>query len=509
MLEPIAAIGYQQLERRSRCPFENSRELRKDLLVDLYRRLATRVGQALYLDFALFRDSQLSRLELLRLKSHPVPSRGLYLEFAGGLQSGGLESFLSEYEHAPGVIATAIAQWVDFAADLLDRIEADWSLLGAAGFLGGDGPSGLTAGLSDPHDNGRSVVLVRARGGRGAYYKPRAMGLEAAFNELLRWCSQEGLIDAPLAVDVLNRGEYGWSRRARLSTHTLENKAAFSRRAGSLLCLVQLLHGIDCHFENIVASACSPILIDAECIMHPTFRREYLAEIRVPAQPGDLAATGLLHVGNGSVDISGLGPRPTDLPQPGRLVWSHVNSDAMTLEVEGRDAIDEGVAYAYESLQRVCPDGLLKGYLSTGEFVAQLKPRLLADDGPLAAFEDQQVRVLLRPTAEYQRLLARSNSAAALRGKTDGLGELVKRRDSKATEEPGGLASAELAALRRGDVPRFATSTSSEQLMSVEGQPRCFARPSFDQVVVRLQDFDASQAADEAGQLRELLDTVS
>jgi lantibiotic modifying enzyme len=506
VLEPIAAIGYQQLEQRCTSLFENATDLRRDLLVDLYRRLATRLGQALYLDFALLRDSQLSRLELLKLKSQSVPSKDFYLEFASGLQSGGLESFLSEYERAPGVIATAIAQWVDSAAHLLDRIEADWPLLRAAGFLGGDRPSGLTAGLSDPHDNGQSVVLLSTCGGGGAYYKPRAMGLEAAFNELLRWCRQEGLFDAPFAVDVLNCGEYGWARPARPSAHTPEDRAGFSRRAGALLRLVQLLQGIDCHFENIVASAGSPILIDAECIMHPSFRREYLAGIRAPIQPGDLAATGLLQVGNGPVDISGLGPRPIDFPQPGRVIWSHVNSDAMTLEVERRGAIDGGVACAYESSQRVCLDGLLEGYLSAGEFVARQKTRLLAEDGPLAAFEDQEVRVLLRPTAEYQRLLARSSSAAALRGKADGVDELVKQRDSEATEGSGRLASAELAALRRGDVPRFATSTSSQQLMSVEGQPRCFARSSFDQVVVRLQDFDASRAADEAGQLRELLD---
>ena len=479
------------------------------MLADLYRRLASRLGQALYLDFALLRNGRLSRLEMLKLRSRSGASRDLYLEFVSGLRDGGLRGFLSEYERAPGIAATAVAQWVDSATDLLDRLGADWPRLRAAGLLSASGPSGLTGGLSDPHDHGRSVVAVSCRAGRSVHYKPRAMGLEAAFNELLRWCGREGLADAPLPVEVLDRGEYGWARTVRPSLPASED-GAFSLRAGSLLCLVQLLQGIDCHYENVVDSPSSPVLVDAECIMHPRFRPEYLAETRAQLEPGSPAATGLLHAGDGPVDISGLGQRPTDFPQPGRLVWARVNTDAMTLEVEGRSATATEVAHVYESTRRVDRDRLAEGYLRTAAFVARKRTSLLLEGGPLAAFEDQEVRVLLRPTGEYQRLLTRRHSAASLRGDVDGLSGFAERhRASGGTEGLTRIVSAEQQALRRGDVPRLATSTSSQRLTSVEGEPRCFTGPSFDQVVRRLEGFDTSRAEGEAERLREFLGTAS
>jgi lantibiotic modifying enzyme len=502
-LAPIAAIGDRQLAHRCACRFAKSRELRGDLLVDLYRRLAARLGQALYLDFALLRSSKHSRLELLRLRSCSGKSRDFYLEFVSGLRSGGLRGFLSEYSRAPEVAATAVAQWVDSAADLFDRLDADWPQLRALGFVSGVGPSGLTAGLSDPHGNGRSVVGIRCRESCTAFYKPRAMGLEAAFNELLRWCGKEGLADVPLAVNVLDRGEYGWARAVRPAASGREDWQEFSRRAGSLLCVVQLLQAIDCHYENVVDTPSSPILIDAECVMHPCLRPADLAEIRAPSEPGSLMATGLLHLGENSVDVSGLGRRPTDFPQPGRLTWSQINTDAMTLKIEGQSVTDGKVCPAYESTRCVDRGRLIEGYLRTAGFMIRRKAALLMEGGPVAAFNDQEVRVLFRPTSEYQRLLTRSCSAGSLRtGDVEGD---MRHHPAEETEGLTRLALAEVQALRRGDVPRFAASTSSQRLTNLEGRPRCFIEPSLDQVVGRLQSYDISRAEGEAEQLRELL----
>src|SRR5262249_52281577 len=90
---------------------------------------------------------------------------------------------------------------------------------------------------------------------------------------------------------------------------------------------------------------------------------------------------------------------------------------------------------------------------------------LLAEDGPIAAFARDQVRVVLRPTRTYAMLLAESCHPDVLRlgFERDRLFDRLWR-DVEMRPRIAELIAAETGDLRRGDVPVFTTRPDSTEL---------------------------------------------
>src|SRR3990172_1892395 len=114
-------------------------------------------------------------------------------------------------------MGTSLDSWIDGSATLLERLEADQPALEEA--FGEEAGLGsvvdIETDLSDPHRAGRSVAVLTFASGLRVVYKPKEVGLEAAYFALLDCLNRWG---APLGLKtlrVVERPEYGWVEHAQ------------------------------------------------------------------------------------------------------------------------------------------------------------------------------------------------------------------------------------------------------------------------------------------------------
>src|SRR5690606_14648637 len=141
-----------------------------------------------------------------------------------------------------------------------------------AALAGGADPGLLVhidTALSDPHHGRRRVAILWFESGLRVVYKPRGIGVEAAFGQLLAWLNNG--LDAPLRVlRTLDRETHGWVEHAAPSpAFGLEEAVRYFRRAGALMCVTSVLGARDLHRDNLVATTGGPVLVDLELLLQP------------------------------------------------------------------------------------------------------------------------------------------------------------------------------------------------------------------------------------------------
>jgi lantibiotic modifying enzyme len=316
---------------------------------------------------------------------------------------------------------------------LLRRVEADRAEIETLFNQGRPAGSiqGMEAGLSDPHDGGCTVAVVTFERGLRVVYKPRPVGLEAAFHELVEWWNDAaGGVDLR-AARVAPHGAYGWAEF--ITQGPCVDQAAAGRyyeRAGVLIGLAWLLDATDLHCGNLIAQGEYPVLVDLETLLHP----------RWPGEKRSVLDTGLVPrwirgPDGGLYDVSGLGAIVTQwfagkqVPMERNLVWTRG-------EITSPERFTERI---------------VGGFRRAAAVVCSRREELLSADGPLHRFLGQPVRVILRHSLAYRRALAEPDSIAA-------------QPLLQPVREPAALAAisrAERQALLRGDIPRFTAATDS------------------------------------------------
>lgn len=315
--------------------------------------------------------------------------------------------------------------------ELLRRLETDRRDIEAA--PGGGRPAGSVleahSGLSDPHHGGRTVALVHFASGLRVVYKPRPLGLEAAFGELLEWWNEAAGGLELFAARVLDRGDYGWMEFV-VHEGCADREAAgrYWERAGALIALAGLLDATDLHCGNVIAHGEHPVLVDLETLLQP----------RWPGEERSLLDTGLVPCwirgpDGGSYDVSGFGAiaaqRYAGAPVPLRENVVRIG-----------DEIISPAAFT---------EHLLTGFRRAAEVLCAKRNEIVATGGPLEAFQRQPVRVMLRHTETYR---------ATLHGRS-ALGPESLLRPVREPELLAAIAATEQAAIRRGDIPRFTATT--------------------------------------------------
>ena len=99
------------------------------------------------------------------------------------------------------------------------------------------------------------------------------------------------------SLKVINRSDYGWVEFVEQRPCLNQQEANhYFQRAGVTACLLYLLNGTDCHYENLIAHGEYPVLIDLETLMHHETRyieEEVLsesAEMYAIPNPGSICA---------------------------------------------------------------------------------------------------------------------------------------------------------------------------------------------------------------------------
>ncbi len=462
--------------------------------------------------FQAFRSAREATLFRVLRRSADQSSHQLYRAFLAQLRAGGLPELLAAYPVLGRYWGLMVEAWTETLTELLVRLDDDAPLLRSClGIeLAGEPLERLRMGLSDRHHGGRTVMQLDFPGGQRVIYKPKGLGLEAAYNRLVAWLAEQGAPVRLRAIQVVDRAAYGWAQFVEpAGCASRLDVAGYYRRAGALLCLVHLLEGTDCHLENIVAAGVDPVLVDAETLLHhrvgraPSSRdddpdllasEEYWASVY---RTGMLPSWVLDREGK-PVDISGLGGFGEQATLRRLLRWDYVNSDEMQLRAgpghltrEANVPTLDGVAQsplAHEA-------ELVSGFSAMHEFWQRHRGALTSAEGPVARLGRQASRIIARDSADYGELLHRLIQPAAL---VSGVAQsivleplaavIVANPDRAARSEHWRLVRAEQEALLRYDIPYFSALADSTDL-DLPGGERIsgfFSRSGFEQSLAKI-----------------------
>ncbi|MDI1465208.1 type 2 lanthipeptide synthetase LanM family protein [Catellatospora sp. KI3] len=387
----------------------------------------------------------------------------------------GLSALFGEYPVLARILGRSCLRAVDALEELLDRLAADRADVVAA-LLGAD-PGALTSvdtGVGDGHRGGRSVAVLRFASGARVVYKPRSLAVDSLFASVLAWFGA-GIGDELRVPAVVGRDGYGWT--AHVAQAPCADRAGLRRfyfRLGALLALLRALDGTDIHYENLIADADQPVLIDVETLFHPSLAPsgQDPAARALVASVYRLALLPRVVIGQeSSLDFSGLGgDRGGNLPFDG-VAWLDPGTDGMRLvrrPLAFAGAANRPTLHGVDADPAEFTPQLLAGFAAGHTRIAR-DGRELAD--LLADAGGCEVRVVLRATRLYGELLDESTHPNLLRDAADHDAVLATLYEhGTGPDLLARVAEDEIGQLRAGDIPFFTIRPDSVDLYSATGR---------------------------------------
>lgn len=410
-----------------------------------------------------------------------------FASFVDGLRSPERSAeILAEYPVLARQLWLCIMRWADVSLEFLGRLCADWEKIRDVFRLTEDpGPLALLlGGAGDTHRGGRSVMVAEFDSGYRIVYKPKSLSIDAHFQDLLEQVNEWGCTPPLLTMSILDRGDYGWveyvAQSECSSTAEIER---FYQRHGAYLALLYALNSTDFHLENIIAAGEHPMLIDLETLFNSLADAFDVTVADAAAQKAmseSVMQVGMLPVRIWSgedydgIDISGLGGSPGQL-SPDRIPEpTDAGTDAMhfvrrRFELPGdanRPSLDGQETSAVDHV-----DSIVSGFVGMYRLLQAHKRDLLADDGPLARFAEDEIRILLRPTRTYAQLLFESFHPDLLRDAID-RDLFLDRLWIAAPGRPylAAVIGVERDDILLGDIPLFTSKPSTRDLYGAQGQ---------------------------------------
>ena len=525
VLLPLIHAARRRLHRRMETypsPFAGSpgRLLRdtasRSLEMGLLDRLCRVCAPSLQAEFSEFRPAGHGLLNALVGATEGASTRH-YDAFVGHLLSANLMPIFEKYPVLARLVALVVEQWVTTCVEFQLSLREDASLIEECFEEVEGGPFGevvqLRFGLSDSHRQGRCVMKVTFSSGLSLAYKPKSLGIDRAFHQLVEWCNRQGLALDLKPVRTLDRGDHGWMEWLEQRPCADEEEAGhFYWRAGMLLALLHALRGTDCHYENVVAHGGQPVMVDLETLMVPDLDVTSGLPDPVPDETfwQSVVRTGMLPHWETRLDpsiacdISALGGVGSQQTPTQVANWKGINTDDMDLYFESIPLPPQGNAAVLHGAV-VSPGehihDLVGGFREMYRLLLRQRAALLAANGPLGAFRSQPVRYVFRPTEQYGQILRHSLAPEYLENGCDRSIELDHLCRGFASERERTsawpLLGAERQALEELDIPRFDVLADGTAL-GCGGQvlaPHFFRASGYSKVVERIESLSEADLA--------------
>lgn len=528
ILVPMVQYASQRLANRTGSANQQlSNKAHGQLERSLLKVLSDYSSFTLYLEFSVFRIAQQSPLDRLLEKVQKNVRCDLYRNFVEQMLRGGLTSLFSEYAVLGRLMATLINLWVETNTEFLLHLAQDQGRIKRS-FNNGNALGQVTdinSMLSDPHRGGHTVMALTFSSGLKLVYKPKDLSMEETYSDLLIWFNEHHIPLQFKVLKVINQFTHGWVEFVEHHPCKDELEAArFYKRAGMLTCLVYVLEGNDCHYENLIAYGEYPVLIDVETLLHPRVRPNVdtinnarnLANEKIKYS---VLRTGLLpkwevkHFDKVAYDLSGLGIHEDIEAYSDIIKWGHLNSDSMALTWKQVAKTPKANA-PFLNDKPLKPDDyldeIIDGFELMYRYLMERRETFLAsNDSPLKQFDRQEVRFLFRDTTEYEAILCKLRYPERLRDGADWsiTLETLKRILISSNTKPlcYSIIKAELRAMTQLDIPFFTASTAFDSLHLEDGQtiPNFFIRSSFDSVKERWATLNETDLRQQIAYIRE------
>jgi type 2 lantibiotic biosynthesis protein LanM len=426
--------------------------LRGSLMVGLERTLVLLAARTLILELHVLRESgQLTG---------DTPRQRFWSFVRHFSRPAGLAGLFAEYP----VLARLLVEAADRASTswmrLLHRLAADRGLVVDA-MLDGNDPGPLVEvriAEADWRDPRRSVALLRFADDTWLAYRPHPSGVYTHFSELVRWLNRRlpGL-DLRTA-HVIDRRGYGWVEFVKVGP-CRDRAELLYYRVGALLALLYASGGTGILGRDVIACGDQPVPVDLAGLCQPTLPAPWVAtDANDPAVAALKAAVYPVDLRSAP---AGSGSWRTDFPG---TAWEAPATDRMRLVRSALDSTDQHAQPADVE------DALLAGFEAAYDAVAAGQAELVGPHGLLWRFANVKVRVRVRAVEVYQQLLAESTHPDVLRDALDRdrlLGGLVSTPTDDSVRVR--IAMGELAGLRAGVIPDFASWPGSGDLVAPDG----------------------------------------
>ena len=370
-----------------------------------------------------------------------APVRELYEQFVQQHRRDGLASLLADYPVFGRLIGQVVNLWQIASLELLERVSNDRPALEKT--FGIPQTAQLVAvkqGLSDPHRGGRAVAILSFADSANSttlqvVYKPKDMGVDAAYQALLTDLNANSTLEPLRALAVHTGDGYGYMEFVEHQLCDSDNELRnFYTNAGRLTALLHILGCTDCHHENLIASGDQLLLIDTETLLEadlPDHIRQ-ADSAAAAAEPSNLQTrfqrsvlrSGLLpqwlFIGGGkrAVDISALGITPPSAPEQQQPGWLGINSDGMLpgrvsrpSEVPTSLPVGIGATNPFDRFLEAFCDG----FAAQAQVLVTQRERWLQPASALNRFAGLQRRIVLRATRVYFALQRQQLEPEALR----------------------------------------------------------------------------------------------
>lgn len=396
-------------------------------------------------------------------------------------------TILQEYPVLARQLVIRIDQWVHASLELLQHLVDDWKeilnqfdLVTDFGVL-----TSLQGGVGDSHNDGRSVHVLTFSSGFRLVYKPRSLGIEVRFQELLLWLNEHGDHPPFRTLKILDCRTHGWAEFVdTFGCNSGEEIKRFYERQGAYLALLYTFQATDFHYENLIAAGENPVLIDLESLFHSVPKSEAGSEAQSLASTvlmDSVLRVGLLprriwasHEQKGGLEVSGLGGAKGQMTPHAVPKIEDLKTDTMRfvrkhIELPGSKNRPSLGGNDVDTLNYT--EEIVTGFTNMYKLIVERRDEFLSGAGLISTFANVEVRYIARPTRFYVMRLTESYHPDLLRNALErdrffnNLWLHTKR--DKSLER---LILSELSDLYRGDVPVFTTSPGSQHLRNSSKQ---------------------------------------
>jgi type 2 lantibiotic biosynthesis protein LanM len=424
-----------------------------------------------------------------------------------------VEYFLEEYPVLTRRLFIVTENLLDALHELFIDLQNDFHRLKATFQLSGEEPKieFLSLFQSDLHNHGRSVHILQINETK-ILYKPKALDSEIIFKQIIDTLNAMGAGLELKFPEILSFDSHSWMEFVyKEDCHNIDEAGDFFHTQGKLTALFYLLGTGDLVNDNILACGSKPCYFDLEALI----TKQYLTDLLPSSSQKKLVNKFY----SSSVRVSKLlpnwaqGAEHTNDNIAGGLVLTKRNSDAMITIYEGRftdqmqprrvpvneAGIQEKTAHlpSFEGAPIEIDPYLPRYYDGFEEMYKWLESRkdiLLEDESILwARLRNKKIRVVIRDTAVYSKILAESNKPTYLSEfhQTDVLFEHLWLNDFKGVD--GFIIDHDIRQLNDVDVPYYYSYENEGRLFTsddVEISPLPYFRGSSIEIIKkRLQEF--------------------
>ncbi|WP_157807624.1 type 2 lanthipeptide synthetase LanM family protein [Hymenobacter chitinivorans] len=323
-----------------------------------------------------------------------------------------IESLYEEYPALFKVLYITLSNWRRNSADLISRLITDQAQIETEFGIVADTLIKVQLGAGDAHVGGKAVTILTFASGHKVVYKPRSLGSDEKFHDIIRWINTQQLGFTLKTVRTIGRADYGWVEHIdQLPCQNEAEVACFHQKLGALLALLHLTNATDFHYENLIAHGSDPTLIDLETLVTPNLKAIDSIEGILEDSVLKIAILPTWRYDKQQrkrVDLSGISVAQDQQSLTLRPAWNAFETDEMRIEPQqmplGRGKNNPTLNGQKVAVSDYIPQ-LEAGFRAVYSLIERNKELFTGPGGFIDAFGTTPVRVLLRNTSAYGDLL--------------------------------------------------------------------------------------------------------